>query len=78
MITVALTVLTGSQKLAWVLLAIGVVLIGMPYLLDWRYGKYRPSRQEVAAMPPDEYRKKIRNPKFEKYINHIFKGAYKP
>jgi hypothetical protein len=74
MITVALTVLTGSQKAAWFLLAVGAVLICSPYFLDWRYGKYRPSREEVGAMSADEYKKKLRNPKFERYINRLFKG----
>jgi hypothetical protein len=55
MITVALTVLTGSHETAWVLLIFGCALVASPYFLDWKYGKYRPSCREIDVMSVDEY-----------------------
>jgi hypothetical protein len=79
MITVALTLLTGSQKLAWGLLVIGGGLITWPYLFDWRYGKDRPSRNEIDLMLADEYKKRCLDPKFRRWSDHLFpKQPQKP
>jgi hypothetical protein len=72
---VGLTALTVSQRLSsWGLVVIGTILIVKPYFLDWRYGEYRPSRREVGAMSKEEYKKRLRDPKFERYINRLFNG----
>jgi hypothetical protein len=72
MITVALTVLTGSQKLAWLLLVAGSLLVASPYFHDWRYGEDRPSRRQIDAMSSEDYKKRCLDPKFRRWVNRVF------
>lgn len=70
----ALTALTGNQKVLWYfVLVVGVTLIVRPYWQDWRYGKYRPTRQEYYLMPAAECKRRMRDPKFKRYIDHLFR-----
>ena len=74
MITVALALLIGTRKMAWILLVFGCAVIAWPYFLDWKYGKYRPTRSEFDLLSVDAHKKKYRNdPRFAKWINHLYK-----
>lgn len=69
MITVALAVLIGSQKIAgWFLLVAGVVVIASPYWQDWRYGEYRPNIHEINDLSSEQYKRRLLDPKFKKWV----------
>ena len=73
MIAVALTVLTGNSKPAgWFLLILGCAVIAFPYWQDWHYGNYRPNRHQVNAMSADEYKQRLRDPRFRRWVDHLF------
>ena len=73
MIAVALTVLTGNSKPAgWFLLVVGCAVIAFPYWQDWRYGNYRPNCHQVNAMSADEYKQRLRDPRFRRWVDHLF------
>jgi len=74
MMLAALTELTGREKLIWyVIFGVGLWLVVTPFWLDRRYGKYRPTRQEYYLIPAAECKRRMQNPKFRKYIDHLFR-----
>lgn len=73
LVAVALTVLVGnSHALAWLMLAAGFCFIAYPLWQDWWYGTFRPSRLEIDDLTGDRYRKYMKNPKFKKWVDHVF------
>lgn len=55
---------------------IGWLVLKTPTLwsvfLDWRYGKFRPTRREIDVMPAAEYGRRLRqDPKFGKWVNRV-------
>ena len=68
-IAIAAVIEASCRVLAVGFLLLGIAFIIRPYFLDWKYGEYRPSKREIGAMSLEEYRKRIRNPKFRKYID---------
>ena len=72
-IAASLAVLVAQgQKIAWGLLPIGLALVLWPHALNWYYGEDRPTRKQIRDMSADEYRQKLRNTKFEKWVKHLF------
>jgi hypothetical protein len=57
--------------IAMIPLTIGIGFIGWPIYLDIKYGEERPTKREIGAMPSEEYKRKIKNPKFRKWINDL-------
>jgi hypothetical protein len=60
-----------ARSVALALVIIGVGFIAWPLYLDTRYGEERPTKKEIGAMPPEEYRRKIKNPKFRKWVDDL-------
>jgi hypothetical protein len=71
--------LNGSEQ-CWLFLA--AISYGPKHMLatwrwyvdevqTWRYGKFRPSLKEIDRMLSEEYRKKLADPKFRKWVNHF-------
>jgi hypothetical protein len=76
MVAAALGGLLSSQKIiSVILLIVGSLLIGIPYPQDWRFGAFRPSKEEIDRMPAKEYRDAIKRKKFRKYVEHVFKNS---
>ena len=60
-----------GRWLALIPLIAGVGFIGWPIYLDIKYGQERPTKREIGAMPLEEYRRKIKNPKFRKWVDDL-------
>jgi hypothetical protein len=58
---------TRNHKLMWFLLPVAGALIAWPYVIDWQYGKDRPTREQINRMSAAEYKQRIRDPKFKRY-----------
>ena len=64
-----------SKTLAWFVLLIGCGLVADFYIRDFIWGADRPSKQEIAAMPPEEYKKRVlRNPKTRQWTDWLLSG----
>ena len=74
---VGLTLLRTA--VGWAALFAGVAVLADIYVRDYLFGTYRPTKQEIDRMPAPEYREKIRDKKFRRYVNRLFKnsGRYK-
>jgi hypothetical protein len=65
------TIVIWNRPIALIPLIIGIMFIARPIYLDTKYGEDRPTKREIDAMPLDEYREKIRNPKFRKWVDNL-------
>lgn len=45
---------------------------------DWRYGKFRPTRKEINQMTSEKYREYWHDPKFRKWVDHLFPRSDEP
>jgi len=57
--------------IAGILILIAMGLTWWPLYLDRKYGTDRPTKAEIGAMPKEEYRRKIRNPKFRQWVEDL-------
>ena len=74
LLAVSLSFILKSEMWAWLLLVVGLVLIIDPYWQDYRYGKDRPSREEMDRMSAAEHKKKLYDPKFRRWVDRVYKS----
>lgn len=64
-----------SKTLAWFVLVIGFGFVVDSYIRDFVWGLDRPTKKEIAAMPAEEYRKRVlRNPKTRRWVEWLVAG----
>jgi hypothetical protein len=74
MMVASLAGLAGRWRLLlWIVFVVGAWLAVMPFWLDWRYGKYRPDVEEYNRMTAAESRKGMRDVKFRRHVEHLFR-----
>ena len=59
-----------SKSLAWFILIVGLGLIFDFYLRDFIWGTDRLSKEDIQAMPAEEYKRRVLgNPRTERWVN---------
>lgn len=71
LVSSALAIILHMKCLAWVVLVIGIGFIAYPFWMDYFYGKFRPSAEEILRMSADEYGRRLSDRKFERWVNHV-------
>ena len=75
MIAAGVALLLITPRIGISLIIGGFLATSFPQFFDlWRdrrYGKFRPSLKEIDRMSSEEYRKKLADPKFRKWVNHF-------
>lgn len=72
MIAIGAVVIAFYPPVAGIFLIIGLSLLWRRAYLDRKYGKDRPTPNEVDLMSVEDYKRRTRNdPRFTKWINHL-------
>jgi len=61
-----------GMVVGWSLFVLGCAFVANPFRQDWRYGEFRPTRKEINKMLSDDYKEPLRDPKFRKWVDHLF------
>lgn len=72
MFVLASVVVVFYPPVAAIFLIMGLLLLWRGAYLDRKYGKDRPSRKEIDIMPVSEFKERSRDPRFTKWINHVY------
>jgi hypothetical protein len=69
MVAIAAVVIFWYPPIAAIFLLMGLGLLLWNARLDRKYGKDRPTKKEIGKMSADEFKQRLRDPKFKLWID---------
>jgi len=71
LMSAALAELVKKDFWLYLVFGIGIAFIVVPLLMDWIFGKNRPSFAEIEAMPSETYKPLYKSPTARRWIHLV-------